>query len=69
MFLQGNISKSESPILMKFDIIVVFEKIFDPYFFLSAMVDVEGVKTTLKVGGVKHILLNISGIIEDIVFV
>ena len=54
---------------MKFDIIVVFEKIFDPYFFLSAMVDVEGVKTTLKVEGVKHILLNISGIIEDIVFV
>ena len=54
---------------MKFGINVVFEKIFDPYFFLSAMVDVEGVKTTLKVGGVKHILLNISEIIEDIVFV
>ena len=54
---------------MKFDINVVFEKIFDPYFFLSTMVDVEGVKTTLKVGGVKHILLNISKIIEDIVFV
>ena len=54
---------------MKFGIIVVFEKTFDPYFFLSAMVDVEGVKTTLKVGGVKHILLNISEIIEDIVFV
>ena len=48
---------------------VVFEKIFDPYFFLSAMVDVEGVKTTLKVGVMKHILLNISKIIEDIVFV
>ena len=60
---------SESPILMKFGMIVVFEKIFDPYFFLSAMVDVEGVKTTLKVGSVKHILLNISEIIEDIVFV
>ena len=29
----------------------------------------KGVKTTLKVGGVKHILLNISEIIEDIVFV
>ena len=27
------------------------------------------VKTTLKVGGVKHILLNISEIIEDVVFV
>ena len=48
---------------------VVFEKIFGPYFFLSAMVDVKGVKTTLKFGGVKHILLNISEIIEDIVFV
>ena len=67
--LQGNISKSESPISMKFGRIVVYEKIFDPYFFLSAMVDVEGVKTTLKVGGVKHILLNISEIIKDIVFV
>ena len=33
------------------------------------MVDVEGVKTTLKVGSVKHISLNISEIIEDIVFV
>ena len=54
---------------MKFDMNVVSEKIFDPYFFLSAMVDVEGVKTILKVGGVKHILLNISEIIEDIVFV
>ena len=54
---------------MKFGMIVVFEKIFDPHFFLSAMVDVEGVKTTLKVGSVKHILLNISEIIEDIVFV
>ena len=31
--LQGNISKSESPILMKFGIIVVFEKIFDTYLF------------------------------------
>ena len=33
------------------------------------MVDVEGMETTLKVGGMKHILLNISEIIEDIVFV
>ena len=57
------------PILLKFGMIVVFEEIFDPYFFLSAMVDVERVKSTLKVGGVKHILLNISEIIEDIVFV
>ena len=54
---------------MKFGMIVVFEKIFEPYLFLPAMVDVEGVKTTLKVGVVKYILLNISEIIEDIVFV
>ena len=33
--------------------------------FLSAIVDVEGVKTTLKVGGAEHILSNISEIIED----
>ena len=33
------------------------------------MVDVEGMKTTLKVGDMKHILLNISEIIKDIVFV
>ena len=33
------------------------------------MVDVEGVKTTLKVGGAKCILSNISEIIEDTVFV
>ena len=46
-----------------------FRKNIRPVFFLSAMVDVEGVKTTLKVGGVKHILLNISEIIEDIIFV
>ena len=70
-----HISKSESPILMKFGMIVVFEKNIRPGFFfliyylfvISAMVDVEGVKTTLKV--VKHILLNISEIIKDIVFV
>ena len=52
---------------MKFGMNVVFKKIFDPYFFLSALV--EGVKTTLIVGGMKHVLLNISEIIEDIVFV
>ena len=28
------------------------------------MVDVEGVKTTLNVGGVKHILLNISELLK-----
>ena len=65
----GNIPNSESLILIKFGLNVVFENIFDPYFFLSVMVDVEGVKTTLKVGGVKYILLNISKVIEDIVFV
>ena len=53
--------------MIKFGMNVVFEKIFDPYFFLFAMVDVKGVKTTLKVEGLKHILLNISEIIEDIV--
>ena len=31
------------------------------------MVGDEGVKTTLKVGGAKHILLNISKIIKDTV--
>ena len=29
------------------------------------MVDVEELKTTFKIGGAKHILLNISEIIED----
>ena len=32
------------------------------------MVDVKGVKTTLKVGMAKYIFLNISEIIEDVVF-
>ena len=68
IILQSNISKSESPSLMKFNVNVVFKKIFDPYFFLSAMADVEGVKTTLEVEGAKHILLNILEIIEDITF-
>ena len=60
---------SESPILMKFGMIVVFEKIFEPYLFLPAMVDVEGVKTIVKAGATKHILLNISEMIGNIVFV
>ena len=65
-FSQGNTPRCESSILMKFGINVLFKKIFDPYFFfLSAMVDVEGVKTIFNV---EHILLNISEIIEDIVF-
>ena len=42
---------------MKFGINVVFEKIFDTYFFSFL---IEGVKTTLNVGGQKHILSNIS---------
>ena len=46
-----------------------FRKNIRPLIFLSAMVNVEGVKTTLKVGGVKHILSNISEMNEDIVFV
>ena len=33
------------------------------------MVDVKGRKSTFKVGDAKHILLNISEIIKDIVFV
>ena len=52
----------------KFDFFCIFfciSKKIDRYLFLSAMVDVEGVKTTLKVDGTKHILLNISEIIED----
>lgn len=32
------------------------------------MVDVEGMKTILKVGGAKHILSSISEIVEDTVF-
>ena len=59
-----------------FDVIcrvnVVFKNIFDLYFFLfflSKMVDVKGRKSTFKVGDAKHILLNISEIIKDIVFV
>ena len=37
-----NISKSESPILMKFGKIVVFEKIFDPYFFYRQWLMLKG---------------------------
>lgn len=40
-------------------------KYFISIVFLSAMVDAEGVKATLKVGSARHILLNISEIIED----
>ena len=64
---QGSIPKCESPILIKFGINVISKKIFHPYFFLSATVDVGGVKTTLKIGGA--ILSNISEMIEDTVFV
>ena len=39
------------------------------FFFLSAVVNVEGVKATLKIGGLNYVLLNISKIIEDIVSV
>ena len=38
-FLQGNIPKRESPILIKFSINVIFKKIFDPYFFLSEIIE------------------------------
>ena len=60
---------SESAISMKFGMIVDFEKSILPVFFLSAMVEVERVKTTLKFGVMNYILLNIKEIIEDIVFV
>ena len=67
-YSQENIPKYESPIFMKFDINVVFKNIFHPYFlsFLLAIVDVEGVKTNLKIifGSAEDILLNISGIIK-----
>ena len=46
-----------------------FTKKYFPYFFVLAMVDVEGMKTTLKIGDAKYSLLNISKIIEDTVFV
>ena len=51
--------------------IVDKKNIWPVFFFFSllAIVDVEGMKTTLKVGGAEHILSNISEIIEDIVFV
>ena len=52
---------------MKYGINVVFETIFNTYCFLSAIVNVEGVKTTLIVGGAKHILSSISKIIEEAV--
>ena len=60
---------SELPILMNIWHKCSFKKNIRPIFFLSATVNIEGVKTTLKIGGAKHILLNISEIIEDIVFV
>ena len=61
-----NILKCESSILMKLNI--VLKKIFDPFSsFLSAIVDVGKVKTSLKVGA--HILSNTSKIIENEIFV
>ena len=53
---------------MKFGMNVVFKKIYKSIF-LSAMVDIEGVKTTLKAGDAKRILLTISQIIKDTIFV
>ena len=57
-------SKSESPILMKFGMNVVFKKIFEPYFLIGNGWRVENYPQS---GGAKHILLNISEIIRDIV--
>mgnify|MGYP004577290855 CR=1 FL=1 len=48
--------------------LVFLKKIFVPRVFLLAVVNVEGVKTTLKVGNAEHILSNISEMIEDTVF-
>ena len=53
---------------MKFGINVAFEKIFDTWL-LSAIVNVKGMKTTLKVEPPEHILSDISEIPEDTIFV
>ena len=57
---------AREPILIEFGINVVFKEKY--FFFLSTIVNVKEVETTLKVGGVKHILSNISEIIEDTIF-
>ena len=60
--------KYQSSILMKFGINVIFEKKYlTRIFSLSAIVDVEGVEITLKVGGPKQILPSTSKITEDTV--
>ena len=43
---KGTLPNLESPILMTFGTNIVVKEIFDPYFLF---IDVEGVKTTLKV--------------------
>ena len=54
---------------MKFAINVVSKKIFDPNFFLSGIVDVQGMKTIFKVGGAgPNILSNVSEMIDASVF-
>ena len=60
----------KSSILVKFGSV---QKNIRPVFFLSAMVErasmiLRGCETSLKIGGAKYILLNISEIIKDIVF-
>ena len=45
----------------------IFRKNIWHVFFLLAIVDVERVKTILKIGGTEHILSNILEIIEDAV--
>ena len=56
---------------MKFGVDANFRKIFVPrIFLLSAIVDVEVMKTTLEVEVAKHIFIsNISEMIEDTIFV
>ena len=48
---------------------VALKKMFDSYVIFSAIFDVNGVKTTLEIGGAEYILSNISEMIEDTVFV
>ena len=44
----SNMPKCESPILMKFGINVILEKIFDPYFFLLCFLNSETVRVNWK---------------------
>lgn len=58
LHLQGTIPNCQSPSLMKLSGTVEQRKIFDTYFFVSAIVQVKGVKTVPKLG-VENILCRI----------